>query len=149
MALPGLDRAVDDARRRRSTPGHRWSIDLPPLVEHELSSETGLAVNPSDHGRWTLVDGSARRVLPGLLRRVTHVDLFVHDSMHTGRNVSFELGAIWPALRDGGAMLVDDIERNAAFGQFAQAHPEAASFVQRAEDDRALFGILVKRSRGS
>ncbi len=124
--------------------GHLWSIDLPPLLERELSTQTGAAVNARDRVRWTLLSGSSRRVLPGLVRKLARVDLFIHDSMHTGRNVKFELDRIWPALADGGAVLVDDVERNAAFGRFVRAHPEAASFLRRADDTRALFGCLLK-----
>jgi predicted O-methyltransferase YrrM len=144
----GLTSAAMLRALERNGAGRLWSIDLPPLVEHELGSETGIAVGPRDRDRWTLINGSARRVLPGLLRGLPGVDLFVHDSMHTGRNVSFELNTIWPALRDGGAVLADDIERNAAFGEFARAHPEATAFVQRADDGKALFGMLLKGRRG-
>jgi Methyltransferase domain len=101
-------------------------------------------VNAADRVRWTLLSGSSRRLLPGLVRELTHVDLFVHDSMHTGRNVSFELDRIWPALADGGAALVDDVQQNAAFGRFVRSHPDATSFLHRADDGGALFGILLK-----
>lgn len=131
----------------RNGAGHLWSIDLPPLAEHELGSETGAAVLPADAPRWTLVCGSSRRVLPGLVRTLQTVDLFVHDSMHTGRNVDFELAQVWPALADGGAVLVDDVHRNASFGMFAEGHPEATSLVSRSDDGGALFGCLVKPGR--
>lgn len=145
----GLTTAAMLRALARNRAGHLWSIDLPPLLEHELGSETGLAVNGEDRTRWTLIHGSTRRVLPPLLRRLGPVDLFVHDSMHTGRNVSFELETVWPALRAGGAVLADDVERSAAFGEFAREHPRAASFIERADDGRALFGVLLKRSGDS
>jgi hypothetical protein len=43
--------------------------------------------------------------------RLGQIDLFVHDSMHTARNVRFELEPVWPALTPGGAVLIDDVER--------------------------------------
>jgi hypothetical protein len=124
--------------------GHLWSIDLPPLLESELGRQTGAAVSVDDRVRWTLLRGSTRRLLPGLVRTLTRVDLFIHDSIHTGRNVGFELDRIWPALADGGAALVDDVQRNAAFGRLARDHPDTASFLRRADDGRALFGCLLK-----
>jgi hypothetical protein len=88
--------------------------------------------------------GSSRRLLSGLVAGLPHVDLFLHDSMHTTRNVRFELDVIWPALAPGGAALIDDVERNRAFGVFTRAHPEAAAVVFSADDGRALFGCLLK-----
>jgi methyltransferase family protein len=94
-------------------------------------------------GRWTLLRGSSRRCLPSLVGGLDRIDLFVHDSMHTARNVRFELDQVWGGLR-GGAALVDDVERNAAFGRFSRAHPEAEALVCRADDGRALFGCLLR-----
>ena len=61
-------------------------------------------------------------MLRGLVAGLGEVDLFVHDSMHTTRNVRFELDLVWPALTPNGVVLIDDVERNAATGQFLAAH---------------------------
>jgi hypothetical protein len=124
--------------------GHLWSIDLPPLAERDLGAQTGAAVQADDRTRWTLLHGSSRAVLPGLIGELTSVELFIHDSMHTGRNVSFELNLIWPALSSGGAALVDDVDRNGAFDRFTRARPNTPSFVFCADDGRALCGCLIK-----
>lgn len=137
-------RIVLEAMERNGT-GRLWSIDLPPLIQEELAAETGAAVPPRLHHRWTLVTGSSRRRLPQLVRTKSRVDLFVHDSMHTTRNVDFELECIWPALRAGGAVLIDDVERNRATGQFLARHPDAQGIICRAEDRRALIAVIVKR----
>lgn len=139
-------RVLLEALERNRT-GRLWSIDLPPLLEHELSDETAVAVPAELRDRWTLLRGSSRRCLPSLVRDLPRVDLFVHDSMHTARNVRFELGHVWGALR-GGAALVDDVERNVAFGRFTRDHPDADALVFRADDARALFGCLL-RDRGT
>jgi hypothetical protein len=47
-------------------------------------------------------------------------------------------------IAGGGAALVDDVQRNAAFGRLARDHPDTASFLRRADDGRALFGCLLK-----
>ena len=124
--------------------GHIWSIDLPPLLEHGLGDETGAAVPERLHDRWTLVRGSSRRVLPGLVRQLGSIDLFVHDSMHTTRNVSFELECVWPALRPGGVIVIDDVEKNAAMGRFLRSHPGTASMICTSDDGLALIGCLIK-----
>ena len=125
--------------------GRLWSIDLPPLIETELARETGAAVPPHLRDRWTLVEGSSRHRLPTLVRQLPRVDLFVHDSMHTARNVSFELEQVWPALGPGGAALVDDVQQNRATQEFLRAHTDATGVILRAADGAALIAVLVKR----
>lgn len=124
--------------------GHLWSIDLPPLLESDLAAETAIAVPARLHKRWTFVRGSSRRVLPGLVAGLGRIDLFIHDSMHTSRNVRFELECVWPALSPGGAVLVDDVERNTAVGQFLSAHPGIPSMIWASEDGKALIACIVK-----
>jgi Methyltransferase domain len=138
-------RVILEAMERNGT-GRLWSIDLPPLIQRELEDETAAAVAPVLRDRWTLVPGSSRHRLPELLRQLPRVDLFVHDSMHTTRNVRFELATIWPALRPGGAVLVDDVERNRATAEFLAATPAADGVICPAEDGRALIGVIVKRA---
>jgi predicted O-methyltransferase YrrM len=128
----------------RNGHGRLWSIDLPPLIQTDLADETGRAVEEHQHRRWTLLKGSSRRLLPGLVAGLDRVDLFVHDSMHTTRNVGFELSVVWPALAPGGIVLLDDVERNRAFAAFTREHPEADALLFEADDGRALFGCLRK-----
>jgi Methyltransferase domain len=142
----GLTTRVILEALERNGRGRLWSIDLPPLIEQHLWSETGAAVPPQLRTRWTLLTCSSRRRLPGLVRELPRIDLFVHDSMHTTRNVLFELDQVWPALPPRGAMLVDDVERNHAVGRFLREHLDAAHVICRATDGRALIGVVVKNS---
>jgi hypothetical protein len=129
----------------RNGGGHLWSIDLPPLLEREFAEQTGSAVPERLRKRWTLLYGSSRRRLPGLVADLGQIDLFLHDSMHTARNLRFELDRVWPALAPGGAALIDDVEKNAATGEFLQAHPGTPSVIARSADGEVLIGCLVKR----
>ena len=104
----------------RSGFGNLWSIDIPPLIDTGLRAETAVAVPEHLRRRWRYLEGSSRRRLPTLVSALGRVDLFIHDSMHTTRNVAFELGQVWPALRDGGVVVVDDVERNSAFAAFGR-----------------------------
>jgi predicted O-methyltransferase YrrM len=124
--------------------GRLWSIDLPPLIEQKLSQETAVAVPAALRARWTLLVGSSRQMLTGLLRGLPRVDLFVHDSMHTTRNVRFELDRVWPVLRPGGAVLLDDVEKNRATAEFLRKHPDARSLICRAKDGHVLIGVASK-----
>jgi len=121
--------------------GHLWSIDLPPFRRGD-SQETAAAVPTRLYERWTFLRGSSRRLLPRLVSDLGQIDVFVHDSMHTSRNMRFELEQVWPALGNGVA-LVDDVEKNGATGQFLQGHPEARAVISTAADGGVLIGCLA------
>jgi predicted O-methyltransferase YrrM len=127
----------------RGGEGRLWSVDIPAL-DASLGSQTGAAVPGRLRDRWAYVSGTSRRRLPGLLAELGEIDLFVHDSSHTERNLRFELTQAWEHMRRG-VLIADDIDRNRAFGGFAEEHPEAEAIVAPAADGRALFGIVVKR----
>lgn len=126
----------------RNGGGHLWSIDLPAL-DTAFHAEIGAAVPTKLRARWTYLSGTSRRRLPSLIAELGEIDLFVHDSSHTGRNLRFELEHAWSALQKG-AIVADDIERNAAFGNFRRSRSDAPSFVAQADDTGALFGITLK-----
>jgi hypothetical protein len=136
----------------RNGRGHLWSIDLPP-VERVWQQHVGIAVGDRYADRWSYLEGTSRRRLPKLLAQLGEIDLFVHDSLHSERNVRFELDRAWAALRPGGALVVDDIDANWGFQSFTHAfeghesviceaeplHPDARRFNQK-----GLFGIIMK-----
>lgn len=135
-------RVILEALARNGGEGRLYSIDLPAL-DTTLHGEIGAAVPESLRAQWTYLNGTSRRRLPRLLRELGEIDLFVHDSSHTTRNVRFELERAWGALRRG-AVIADDIERNTAFGPFTSARPDAPAFVAAADDSGAQFGIVLK-----
>ena len=133
--------------------GSLHSVDLPPL-RREYGRFWGIAVDKKLRGRWHLHRGSSGRVLPGLLRQTGVVDLFLHDSLHTYRNMRREFEMIWPRLRTGGVLLADDVERNAAFGELRNRGPALWRVVRDRErrplHGRAapiMFGVAIKRPR--
>jgi predicted O-methyltransferase YrrM len=128
----------------RTGRGRLWSIDLPPLLEHDLEDQTGAAVPQRLHERWNLLRGSSRRRLPSLVTDLGQIDLFIHDSMHTARNLRFELSQVWPAMSPGGVALIDDVERNVATGRFLREHPTTAAAIGWSDDHEALIGCLIK-----
>src|SRR5215210_7381155 len=130
--------------------GSLHSVDLPPL-RTEYERFWGIAVPDDLRGRWRLHRGSSARVLPRLLEEARTVDLFVHDSLHTYRNMRREFDTVWPHLRNGALLLADDVERNRAFGELQQKNPALWRVVQDRESSplhgRAapvVFGIVVK-----
>ena len=130
--------------------GELHSIDLPPL-RGEYVRFWGVAVPEDLRQGWRLHRGASRRVLPGLLRETGPVGLFVHDSLHTRRNMRREFETVWPNLGAGGLLLADDVERNRAFADLRRKGPPLWRVVRDRERDplhgRAapvVFGIAAK-----
>jgi hypothetical protein len=148
-------RLILEALSRNGT-GNLWSIDLPPYDPH-TRKQVGAAVDQQHlHQRWNYIAGTSRRRLPALLAQLRRVDLFIHDSMHSARNMMFELELAWRHLRPGGVMIVDDIDASPAFANFLNAHPGHASFVCTAEplspdprrfNQKGLFGVIRRGHR--
>jgi hypothetical protein len=140
----------------RNGDGHLWSIDLPPL-ERVWRNQVGAAVGDRYSDRWSYIRGSSRRRLPELLSHLGQIDLFIHDSLHSERNVRFELDRAWAALRPDGAIVVDDVDANNGFRSFTQTfsghqfliceaeplHPDLRRF-----NKKGLFGIILKQPAG-
>ena len=138
----------------RNGSGHLWSIDRQPM-ERKWKSQIGVAVDGNLQHRWSYILGSSRRRLPGILSQLGKIDLFVHDSLHSERNVRFEMDLAWRALRVGGAIVVDDIDVNRGFHSFTEAFSGCHSIICEAEpqrpdlrrvNKRGMFGIVQKES---
>jgi len=137
---------------KRNGDGHLWSIDLPPLERH-WREQVGVAVGDRFPDRWSYIKGSSRRHLPKLLSQLGEIDLFIHDSLHSERNVRFEIDRAWVALSPKGAIVVDDIDANWGFHSFTQTFPGHKSLICEAEplhpdlrrfNKKGLFGIILK-----
>jgi hypothetical protein len=129
---------------RQSDRGHLWSIDLPHPLDERLHAQTGAAVTDECRDRWSYLEGSSRDRLPRLVAEVGHVDMFVHDSLHTARNVLFEMEQAASAMQPGGIMLVDDIKSHTGFATFARRHPDYRTIICESADKVGVFGIAVK-----
>jgi|SRR5271165_697482 len=143
FVLEGLERNGD---------GHLWSVDFPPF-ERELRKEVGAAVGNRFAERWSYIKGSSRRRLPKLLAHVGEIDLFIHDSLHSERNVRFELDLAWAALQPKGVVVVDDVDANWGFRSFTEQHSVHESLICEAEplrpdlrrpNQKGMFGIILK-----
>jgi hypothetical protein len=134
----------------RNDAGHLWSIDLPPPLDRGLHDQVGVAVPERLRDRWTYIRGSSRRRLPRLLAELGEIDMFIHDSRHSQRNLLFELKHAWDALKPAGVLVADDVDLNCGFHSFRASRGGQASLVCLAEplrpdhgrqEDRGLFGV--------
>jgi Methyltransferase domain len=121
------------------------SIDLPPLGK-DADRHVGELIPHELRGRWHLHRGPAKRILPNLINSLGEVDVFVHDSLHTYRHMSFEFESAWPCVRPGGAVVADNVDMNDAFRQFTARVKPAFSTVVMEENTNDLFGIMMKRA---
>jgi predicted O-methyltransferase YrrM len=108
----------------RNGHGRLHSIDLPnsdPNRNYRIGArEPGWAVPDTLRDRWTLHIGSARELLPGLLESVGKVGVFFHDSDHSFEHMRFEFDTVLPYMLQGGLIISDDIQKNAAFEDFTK-----------------------------
>ena len=121
---------------KRNGDGALYSIDLPEIAGTDYEPGTfwegkqGAAIPPGKEPgwmipaalreRWQLTIGRSRDELPPLLERLGSIDLFVHDSEHSYECMDFEFRAVWPTLREGGALVADDWNWNDAFSELAR-----------------------------
>lgn len=126
--------------------GGLWSVDLP-LLSDEWAGLLGTAITPELRDRWTYVRGPSKRVLPRLLHRISPIDVFVQDSRGTTGTAGFEFQAAWKALRPGGVLVANSIERSPAFARFTDEQAPSLCLVAPFARKRGVFGLAVKADR--
>jgi hypothetical protein len=122
---------------------------LRPVKQNLILVVTRQRIEVADRSRWSLILGSSRRRLRPLLAQLKEIDLFVHDSVHTERNVRFELESVRRHLAPGGTMIIDDLDTNWALRSFVRGHPTCRSLICESEPvpdlrrfNGGLFGII-------
>jgi hypothetical protein len=123
--------------------GHLWSVDLPYPFDHDLHVQTGAAVTDECRPRWSYVEGTSKQRLPPLVAEVGRIGVFIHDSLHTTKNVVFEMQQAASVMAPGGVMLIDDVKTHEGFGIFARKHPEYQTIICPSADRLGMFGIAI------
>ncbi|HJL69688.1 MAG TPA: class I SAM-dependent methyltransferase [Anaerolineales bacterium] len=137
---PGKSTAFILRAMQRNGCGHLHTIDLPPAAVRE----TQLPVHESYHealpsgasSGWvvphelkaphTQLLGPSREHLPRVLQQLQTIDVFLHDSDHSYENMTWEFETAFPALRESGLLLSDDVRANGAFSDFCRARQLAS-----------------------
>ncbi len=123
--------------------GSLTSVELPPLTPG-ADKFVGRLVPRELRDRWRLCLGPSKRLLPGLLPRLERVDIFIHDSLHTRRNMKMEFCSVWPYLTSHGVLIVDDVNMNDAFVDFVKAVRPSFSVVVKEKEKNSCFGLIIK-----
>ena len=98
--------------------GQLYSIDLPSWQENQ----SGWMIPDYLRHRWHLILGKSSEKLAPLLKKVTEIDIFLHDSEHSYQNMLWEFQTAWTYLKAGGLLLSHNIDINDAFSDFCQDH---------------------------
>ena len=130
------------ALEKNDRDGTLHSIDLPPLEGGSANQFVGAAVPEYLRRRWVLHLGASKRILPKLLKRIKKVDLFVHDSLHTYRNMRREFEMVLPYLGRGSMIIADDVGNNPAFKELQQNMRFWLPI--RGTEEIAPFGVALK-----
>lgn len=137
---------------RRNRRGTLHSVDRPQvqaaprLAQGESSvsvppgRSSGWAIPPEYRAGWDLRLGLSQEQLPRLVRSISSVDIFLHDSHHTPAHLTFELETIRPKLRPGSIVLADNTEwTGQAFPRFARSL--GAKIFRRGSSDLVGFRV--------
>lgn len=103
--------------------GKLISIDLPyPGVGSILpeGKQTGWLVPDDLRHRWTLILERSLDVLPGILKELGNIDVFLHDSDHSYNYMKAEMELAWPYVVEDGVLMADDAWQNSAFRDFCR-----------------------------
>jgi hypothetical protein len=87
--------------------GRLLSVDMPPLSDPD-GDMCGAAVDRSMAGRWTVLHGSTRRILPAIFMHEERVDFLVSDSANVFTLQRFELGSCWNRMPAGAWALINN-----------------------------------------
>ncbi len=86
--------------------GKLYSIDLP--HDSNIPSK-GFLVREAVLDRWELIIGDSKALLPKLLNKLKHIDLFFHDSLHAFDHMFWEYHMAFKYLSQGGILSTHDV----------------------------------------
>lgn len=128
---------------RKNDVGRLHSIDLPPLGK-EADQFVGRLVPQHLRSDWRLHRGRSVDVLPRVVRDLGQVNLFLHDSQHTYRNMRDEFEIVTPYLTPQAVVVADDVEGNAAFQEWVSRYrPSYSAVLAQQSKSSSLLGVAL------
>ena len=143
----GVTSATILAALHRNGKGVLHSVGLPPIADRTSLQYIGTMIPADYKSRWYLHLGASKRVLPGLLAKsIAQVGLFIHDSANIDQVQQRELEMVWPHLASGGAMILNNIGRKAAFKTFVnEKNLKYWIAIEQQEKKGDLTGVILTR----
>lgn len=106
---------------KRNRSGKLHSIDLPTAQkgsEFSTTDDSPVALPPGERTGWAVPErlrpgwdlrlGPSSELLPSLVKELDAIGIFLHDSLHTYENATFELTTVDPKVPAGGLFLADN-----------------------------------------
>ena len=105
----------------------------------------GNAIPQNLRKRWKLVVGSSLMKLEETLRSKKTIDVFLHDSLHTYKNMLFEYNTSWPFIKKNGFLISDDVSENNAFLDFYSIVNGSPILMADNQNQEIFLGIIRKK----
>ena len=123
--------------------GTLYSIDnvFKPWESREM---IGNAIPKNLQNRWKLTVGTSSEKLEKIFQSIEKADIFLHDSLHTYKNMLLEFQTAWPFIKNNGFLLSDDIGDNNAFLEFYLANEGHPILLKNTKNVETTLGILRK-----
>jgi len=109
LASSYILQALDENKK-----GTLYSIDFP-FSPWQTKKMIGSMTPDNLRSRRKFVYGPSSAVLKKLLNSIGPIDIFVHDSLHTYKNMNREFNTVWPFIKNSGFLISDDALHNNAF----------------------------------
>lgn len=112
---------------KKNGSGKLYSFDLPNNDTNkaynftEDNYTTGWIVPDQIRDQWEMIIGDSKKTLPEFLKKHKSIDYFFHDSDHSYEHMTFEFNTVKDALKKGGFISSDDINKNSSFQDFVKA----------------------------
>ena len=111
----------------------------------ESLEKIGDAIPQNLRERWKLVVGSSVEKLEETLRSKKTIDVFLHDSLHTYKNMLFEYNTSWPFIKKNGFLISDDVSENNAFLDFYSIANSSPILMTDNHNKEIFLGIIRKK----
>jgi len=92
--------------------------------------------------KWKLNLGKSSEKLYEIFNQINDIDIFIHDSLHTYKNMIFEFECAEKNLKNNGIIISDDVLGNDAFYNFSN-EKKLKSYLINVKNDSGL-GIITK-----
>ena len=91
--------------------------------------------------RWNFIFGKSSEKLELIFNKIENADIFIHDSLHTYKNMIFEFESAEKNLKKSGIILSDDVLDNDAFYDFTNKK-ELENYLIKVKNDSGL-GVAI------
>lgn len=107
---------------RENGGGRLYSSDFPYFRIDTPEKFVGFVVDDDLRGDWVCLTKGDKKNLPNILSQIDHIDLFHYDSDKSYSGRKWALDYVYPRMKKGSVIVMDDINDNAYFHDFIQAN---------------------------